>query len=85
MSATNGAGATARTAVEGAGLWEEELSSGSRMLDAADHILRSSWLIDLPVVPSVDEDDDAAEVTFAEVKVIALHWGGGPTTGADQM
>eukprot|EP00971_Amphidinium_carterae_P305968 6080287-Amphidinium_carterae.1 len=53
--------------------WEDVVNTGSPQLDAADQILRSSWMVDLPIVPSVD--DEVTEVQYAEVRIVALHWG----------
>eukprot|EP00971_Amphidinium_carterae_P347798 6489992-Amphidinium_carterae.1 len=65
--------------------WSEALQTGSGVLDAAELILRSCWVIDLPVVPSVDDDEEVGSVAYAEAKVFALHWGKGPSMPADQM
>eukprot|EP00971_Amphidinium_carterae_P166451 3298922-Amphidinium_carterae.1 len=65
--------------------WEDAVSTGSPQLDAADQILRSSWMVDLPIVPSVDDEGEVTEVQHAEVRIVALHWGGLPSSAADQM
>eukprot|EP00971_Amphidinium_carterae_P261586 5189381-Amphidinium_carterae.1 len=64
---------------------EETLTTGSPQLDASDHILRSSWLIDLPIVLTLGDEEEVVDVSYAEAKVLALHWGGAPTSAADQM
>eukprot|EP00971_Amphidinium_carterae_P347705 6489835-Amphidinium_carterae.1 len=65
--------------------WEEAIQNGLPVLDATEHILRNCWLIDLPVIVSVDDEEESIERAFAEVRVVALHWGSGPTSSADQM
>eukprot|EP00971_Amphidinium_carterae_P057147 1130006-Amphidinium_carterae.1 len=71
-------------AAEAVTTWETALVEGAPQLEAADQILRGSWLIDLPIVPMVDEDGEAIK-SFSEVKVFGLHWTGRPMTPADQI
>eukprot|EP00971_Amphidinium_carterae_P135458 2683926-Amphidinium_carterae.1 len=66
-------------------LWEEAMSNGLPALDAADRILRLPWLIDLPLIPSVEEEEEELASSFAEVRVVGLHWMGGPASSADQI
>eukprot|EP00971_Amphidinium_carterae_P118374 2345319-Amphidinium_carterae.1 len=71
-------------AVEVVTTWETAPMEGAPQLEAADQILRGSWLIDLPIVPVVDEDEEAIK-SFSEVKVFGLHWTGRPMAPADQI
>eukprot|EP00971_Amphidinium_carterae_P016429 324473-Amphidinium_carterae.2 len=71
-------------AAEAVPTWEAALVEGSVQLEAADQILRGSWLIDLPLVPVIDEDEET-DKSFSEVKVFGLHWTGRPLTPADQI
>eukprot|EP00971_Amphidinium_carterae_P329457 6461913-Amphidinium_carterae.1 len=65
--------------------WEDALTSGAPLLAAAEQILRNSWLLDLPIVAELSDEDVDLPTAFAEVKVVALHWNSGPTTSADQI
>eukprot|EP00971_Amphidinium_carterae_P030242 595028-Amphidinium_carterae.2 len=65
--------------------WEEAVAGGSNLLDAADQILRNSWIIDLPIHPTIDVEEETVESGFAECKVLGLHWSGGPTASADHF
>eukprot|EP00971_Amphidinium_carterae_P352125 6492443-Amphidinium_carterae.1 len=64
-------------------LWEEAITSGSQVLDGTEQILRSLWIIDLPVTTDVDAEKDGAPTSYAEVKVVGIHWPGGPGGVAD--